>query len=239
MSTRRCARYPSYAQHAVPHRRRAIITDTYDTGDTVDRKDLQTVLNDPRSVYVESFGMAMGRQIDKTVILAADASSRTGEKGDVLVALPAGQILDLASFAGSVTLAKSLAVKRIMDGNQEEKRDRWAVINAIIMEDMLQINEVKSGDFNVIKALVQGDVDTWLGMRWTESEELNQNSAGTARKALFFQKRSLKFGRQAGALTRITERVDKSFSWQLYHAEDFGATRMDETGVVVMDCDES
>ncbi len=223
----------------VPHRRRAIVTDTYDTGDTVDRKDLLTVLDDPRNSYVESFGMAMGRKIDNVIILASDASSRTGEKGDVLVALPASQILDLASFAGSITLAKTLTVKRIFDTNQEEKMDRNALMTALQYEDMLNISEVKDGDFNVVKALVQGEVDTWLGMKWGSSEELVENAAGTARKCLFFQKKSIKFGREMSPFSRITEREDKSYSWQLYYAEDFGATRMDETGVIIMDCDES
>ena len=40
-------------------------------------------------------------------------------------------------------------------------------------------------------------------------------------------------------LTRIEERADKSFSTQVFHSMDIGATRMDETGVVEILCTET
>jgi len=63
-------------------------------------------------------------------------------------------------------------------------------------------------------------------------------SDGTSRQVIAFTEDAIKLGVGKDVTARIEERADKSFSTQVYYCMDIGATRMQETSVVEIACNE-
>jgi hypothetical protein len=219
----------------MPHRRRSLTTNTYETGALVGKADINTVLNDPTGAYGQSMAMASGRQFDDTIIASADATAFTGENGTTQTVLPASQI----DITGTIiSLDKILIAKRTLDINEvDPSQTRIAVTGANQYHDLLSDATITSSDFNSIKALVQGELNMWVGFNWERSERLLFDVAGT-RKSLFYAQNSILLGVASDVEAHVDPRIDKSYDIQVYYAMTIGATRMDETGVVVMHTDE-
>lgn len=226
----------------MPHERRSLRTNTYETGALVDPSDLTTVLNDPTGAYGQSMAMAAGRQMDDIIIEAADANALTGEDGDQTSELPATQI---DTTVAAMSVAKWLQAKRVLDGNEvdpSQMRHAWMTSNQY--EDVLGVtpvdNAVVSADYNTVKALVRGEIDTFLGFKFGRSERLNMDvTVPNNRKCLFYVQNCLLLGVATDVKGRVGERADKSYNIQVYYAMIMGATRMDETGMYVVHADET
>jgi hypothetical protein len=219
-----------------PHRRRMVTTATYDGADLVDEPDVLRVLNDPTNAYSVSFSRAAGRQMDDVIIASAFAVANTGKEGDDPVSFVTPDFV-VAHNAEGLTVAKVIEAKEILDAAENDPMEqRYAVVSAKQITDMLGTTEITSSDFNSVKALVQGEIDTWMGFKWIRSERLDLPANG--RSCIFYQKNSLLLGVGTNAHVRIAERPDKNHSTQVFITMDFGATRMDETGVVLVECAE-
>ena len=222
----------------IPHARRMVVMRTFRHADLIDNADKVRMLIDPTSTYARTQAMAMNRKRDKVLIDAATASALTGKTGTTSVALPSTQKVPIAT-ATSLTLAKLLLAKEILDGNDvDEMIPRHIVCSSKEFTSLLGTAEIKSADYNTIKALVQGDVDTFLGFKFHRSEQLNLD-ANADRQVIAWAEDGLLLGRGSGAknpVTRIDERSDKNYSVQVFREEYFGATRMEEKKVVEIAC---
>jgi hypothetical protein len=219
-----------------PHKRRMVTSSTYDGADLVDEPDVMRVLNDPTNAYSVAFSRAAGRQMDDVIVASALATANTGKEGDDPVNFPNGNWL-IEHNAEGLTVAKVIEAKEVLDAAENDPNEpRYAVTSAKQITDMLGTTEVTSSDFNSVKALVSGEINTWMGFDWIRSERLEKT--GSNRAALFYQKSSLLLGVGINPHVRIAERPDKNHSTQVFITMDFGATRMDETGVVHVECAE-
>ena len=106
------------------------------------------MLVDPKGSYTKAGAWAMGRAIDDLIIAAATGNAVDGDGTNV--ALPSGQKITESGTAG-MTLAKILNAKRILDANQVEDEDRFFIIGSRQLEDLLNVTEVKSADFNSVR----------------------------------------------------------------------------------------
>ena len=104
------------------------------------------------------------------------------------------------------------------------------------IEDLLNITTVTSADYNTVKALVQGDIDTFCGFKFITTTRLTDD--GTSRLCLAWAEDGLKLGLGKDVSAQITERADKSYSTQVYYCMSIGATRMEEEKVVQIACNE-
>jgi hypothetical protein len=89
----------------------------------------------------------------------------------------------------------------------------------------------------VRKALVQGEINTFMGLRFHVTTRLAKS--GNIRTCFAWAEDGLKLAVGKDVTSRIDERSDKSYSTQVYYCAQFGATRMEEEKVVQIDCDES
>jgi hypothetical protein len=96
---------------------------------------------------------------------------------------------------------------------------------------------VTSSDFNTVKALVRGEVDTFMGFKFIVSNRLAKS--GNDRTCFAWAEDGMKLAVGKDVMARIEERADKSYSTQVYYCATFGATRMEEDKVVQITCDES
>jgi hypothetical protein len=218
----------------VPHSRRTATMTDYHWADLIDDEDKVRMLVSPESHYAKSGANSMARAFDDLIIAAATGNAVDGDGSNV--ALPAGQ--KIAHGSAGLTLAKLISAKEILDGNDvDPDEERFFVLGSQQVSNLLNTTEVKSADYNSIKALVQGDIDTFMGFKFLRSERLNL--ASTQRKCFAFTKGAMGLGIGKDVTTKIDLRPDKSYAHQVYLSFVAGATRVQDECVVEVLCTES
>lgn len=198
----------------------------------MDRDDDARVLANPKNKYVMAAAASLGRRADRTIITALLGTAITGEDRTGTQALPTAQ--KVTGSTSALTKAKILTAKRLLDEAEVPEGDRYFAISAQGLEDMLGITEVVSTDYNTVKALVDGQINTWLGFTWKRLELLPKGVVTTnVRQAIAWHKSALVFGETtASQYSRIAQRRDMHDAWETYAAIDIGAVRKRDKGVV-------
>ena len=63
----------------------------------------------------------------------------------------------------ALTVATLISAKALLDKNGVPTNDRWVLYSAQQLADLLGTTQVTSADYNSVKALVKGDLNTFLG----------------------------------------------------------------------------
>lgn len=240
----------------IAHSRRMVTTEMYEWATLVDRKDKLENIHSPENEYAVSARNALGRSMDDILIAAALGTARTGESGSTNTVL--GNTNKIASLSAAnaldyLNIEALLLAKYLLDASEVEGQ-RYLVHRAIDLQSLLSQTQVTSADYNSVKALVAGELDTFLGFKFIRSERLPLASAndgstflwgtdglysggGTAvqatdRNCFAFVGDGLLLGMNEQMVGRIDEREDKSYSTQVYASMDLGGVRMEEEKVV-------
>jgi hypothetical protein len=240
-----------------PHSRRKVTTVPYFFADLVDKEDKVRVLNSPESEYLIAALYALGRGKDDEIIAAALGSAYGGDRGQTEVVLPDSQ--KLAAFDGSTTTGVGLNVKTLrqvnfkFDNNEvDEDMEKMFAINSYAKLSLLAQTEITSADYNSVKALVDGKVDSFMGFKFISSERLPRSAsnitytvtngtvgAGTgtitaanSRRGFAWVKDGLLLSTAEEIMTKIEQLPTKHYSTQVYARMNIGATRMEEVKVV-------
>jgi len=233
----RTSRHADTPRIDTPHSRRAVTLSTFEWADLIDHADKVKMLIDPTSHYAKSAMMAMNKAKDDIIIEAALGNAKTGKNGDTIVALPASQ--KIAVNSSGLTLAKlRAAAQKLNAADVDPDIPRYMAITAKQLDDLLATTEVIDADYNSVKALVQGEVDTFMGFKFVQTQRLTTDSNGDRQVIAWAEDGLLLATGNNGNQTRITERADKSYSVQVFRSEMFGATRMEEEKVVEIACAE-
>lgn len=219
----------------VEHSRRRVAPEDYEWATLIDRQDKLKMISDPTSSYSMAAAAAMGRAMDDVVIAAALGVAYAGKSGTTAVSLPAGQ--QIAASATGLTLAKLLSAREKLDAAEVMDEERYFLVSAKQMTNLLGTTEITNADYNVVRALVSGSVDSYLGFKFIRTERLPVNGSGH-RQCIAYQKQGLLTGLAQQPVARIEERADKSFSNQVYYSMSLGAVRMEDESVVQIDCTE-
>ena len=204
--------------------------DAYDWADLIEIFDRAALITDPTSKYVINAVAAHNRAIDDAIIAAALATAYGGRDGTTTYSFPTSTH-QIAHGSKGLDLTKLLTAKEILDSYENDPDEpRFFILNAKQVTNLLNTTEIKSADYNTVKALAAGQIDTFLGFKFIRSERLQKVS--TTRSCLAFSKNSLLLGIGTDIITRVSERADKNYATQVYVGMFIGATRMDEKGVV-------
>jgi hypothetical protein len=229
-ATVRTSRHSDTPQVDTPHSRRRVSLVDYEFADLIDDLDKVKMLADPTSSYAMAAAFAMGRAMDDAVISAATGTAFTGVAGGTSTALPAGQII-AESGTGRFTIAKLRTAKQILDlADVDPSLPRYVVVGPKQITDLLGTTEVTSSDFNTVKALASGDVNSFLGFNFVVSNRLSVGSS--IRDCIAFVNDGIALAVGKDVTARIDERADKGYATQVYYSAAFGATRMEEEKVV-------
>ena len=212
-----------------PHLRRRVTLLDYDWADLVDNLDNPKLLTDPASKYSINAKNAMNRAIDDAIITAASGTAYGGVAGATSYTFDT-TYKRVAHASSGLTLAKLLSVKQMLDTDEVPDEGRCMVIGSKGLSDLLDLAEVGSADYNTVKALVRGEVDTFLGFKFIRSERLTL--ASNVRTNLAWQRDSMLLAICADVIVDVGPRRDKNMAVQVYLGMSIGAVRMDEDGVV-------
>ena len=219
------------------HKRRRVAMYDYEWADLIDKEDQLKMLIDPKSMYTQNAAWALGRAIDDAIIEAFDATAYTGKAGGTSTSFTAGNII--AAGGAGLTINKLISAKELLDeGESDPQEERYIVCTANQITDLLKTTEIKSADYNTVRALVQGQIDTFLGFKFIRSERLTVDTS-SYREVMAYVKSGMLLAISKEIATRIDERADKSYATQVYASMGIGSTRMEEAKCVQILCSES
>jgi len=221
------SRHSDTPQIDTPHSRRRVSLGDYEFADLIDQQDKVRLLIDPTSSYAQAAAMAMGRAMDDVIITAALGTAFTGETGTGTESVQTGVVKGTTGL----TVAKLISAKDLLDkADVDPSIPRHIMCGPEQLGNLLGDSEVTSSDFNTVKALVQGELDTYLGFKFTVTNRLPKT--GNDRTCIAYAEDGLLLGIGKDISARIDERADKSYATQVYYCQSIGATRMESAKVV-------
>lgn len=234
-----------------PHRKRWVTMKDYDVADLLDVTDIIRILNNPTGEYARAFVAAFNRRRDADILLSALGTAFTGKQGTNPVTLPASQ--QIAAGGSGFTLAKvEDAMSRLIGASvvDEENPDIRVTIawTSFQQKQFLQTNEVKSHDFNTQRVLVKGRMmrdDEFYGFNYINLEDWEDEDgvlhrivpkSGTTRSCVAWVNKGVLLNEPMPPMTTVDRMPGKKNSTQILTLGTFGASRMQETMVVQIDC---
>ena len=236
-----------------PFAKRWIRTEAWDCVYHEDEWDEQLLgeVSSPKSDVVTAHTYAFHRSRDQVTIDALEGTAYIGPSGTDTVSLGAGQKVVVNYVHGGtgsnsgLTLAKMIKAKSILGKNEAygqsgDKSDELiALVSQQQLDDLLaNVDEVTNADYAAVKALVDGEVDRFMGFRFIRTELLTLNSSTDVRTCIFYCKSGIKVASN-GKSVRFAIRDDLNETLQIRTKWRHGATRMEEEKVVLVYCDES
>lgn len=200
----------------------------------------------PESEHVMSHAMAAKRNMDEVIIEGLQGTAFIGENGTIPVDLPNQQkvLVDYVKSGNAansgLTLAKLLLAKKKLDEQSVEQEGRYFLHSAQQIFDLLSdVEEVKSSDYNNVKALVDGAVNRFGGFEFCMLELLTLDEATDVRTCIAFHRDGIACGIGKDRKVKISIRDDLNETIQIRTVQSHGATRLEEERVVLVFCDES
>jgi hypothetical protein len=215
----------------VTHSRRKCTLKDYLWADLVDNEDIKRMLVDPKSEYSKNAGFSMGRQWDDLIIAAAIGDSFDGTGATIAFDTTNQQV---AAGTTNLTISKMTEAKYIMDSNDVPMDNRVMVISPQELQSLLNTTEITSSDYNSVKALVKGEVGTFLGFEIIVSTRLTDDA--TNRNCFAYQRDCMALAIGNDVEVKVDERKDLSYAWQIFSRFSANALRVDDAGVVSILC---
>jgi len=122
----------------------------YEAPEYTDIYDAKTVNFDEVVELAQTIAGAMGRRDDQSIIDALDTSTTTAV-GDGTKAL------DLAAIT-----AAAQALNKV----EAPMEDRFFIVDEKGLNDLLNDTTIASADYNSVRLLMSGEIDTFMGFKW-------------------------------------------------------------------------
>ena len=186
---------------------------------------------DERQELVKVVASAMGRRQDQLILdaLAASGTSLTVSN-------------DIGASDSNMNIAKLREAKRLMDKNNVPPDNRHIIIHANGLSNLLSESTVTSSDFNTVKALVQGELNTYMGFQFHVLGDRSEGGLaidGSLDRVCFaFHRDALGYAEGIGMRTEINYIAEKT-SWLVNEVFSAGAVTIDAEGIVSITCRES
>jgi len=239
-----------------PHARRRLSLADYEWGDLIDDADKVRMLIDPTSSYAQSAAWAMGRAMDDVILAAINGEAATGVAGgtdlglsDGVLAHASNQLVDKDYGEGSdtnLTLAKLQRAQAIFqENNVDPDEEKFIAVKPAQIQALLQLEKATSADYTSVKALLNGEINTYMGFTFIINNRVGSgstyqgdagDSTSTTDHCICWVRSGVELGIGADIKARISERPDKAYSTYVYYAMSIGCTRLEEEKVVQIDC---
>jgi len=222
------------------YERRKIIPRYFYMAPLIDNMDKVMLVKDPTNEIVQNNAGALARAKDEVVCTGFFATAFTGKTGTDQVTLVgytgklAAAAHVISAGAAGLNMNKIRQAKKVLDQEEVEAENRFFAITAAEVEDLLAITEATSSDYAQVKALVNGEPGTLCGFSFVQSERLPISS--TTRQCAAYHKNGMVLGIWIDLKASIDIMPGLHFSAQVYAGQSYGATRLEESRVVEVDC---
>lgn len=181
---------------------------------------------DERSELVKVVSNAIGRRQDQLILDALAASSTSNT---------------IAGATANLTVAKLRTASQQLNAKNVPMDNRHIVIHANNLASLLSETAVTSSDFNTVKALVQGELDTFLGFQFHvlgDRDEGGLAKSGNDRKVYAFHRDAIGLAEGIAPKTEINYIPEKT-SFLVASMFSAGAVAIDAEGIVEITATES
>jgi len=188
----------------------------------------QKINFDERRELVQVVSGAIGRRMDQLVIDALSGS---------------GTALTVATTVGgagtNMNLAKLLEAKELLDTGNVPAQDRCMLIHASGLAALLDDTKIASSDYAAVKALVQGQLDTFLGFKFITIGDRDEGGLPkpSTRTCFAFHKDAVGMGIGMNQKTEINYVAEKT-SFLVASMFSAGAVAIDAEGIVAISATE-
>ena len=179
---------------------------------------------DERSELVQVLGNAIGRRQDQLILDALNAASGTGTVSN-----------DIGGSDTNMNVAKLREAKRLLDRANVPPEGRHIILHASGLASLLSETAVTSSDFNTVKALVAGEINTFLGFTFhilgDRSEGGLAIDGSLDRTCFAFHKDAIGYAEGIAPRTEINYIPEKT-SFLVNSVFSAGAVAIDSEGIV-------
>jgi hypothetical protein len=179
---------------------------------------------DERSELVQVLGNAIGRRQDQLILDALAAASGTGTVSN-----------DIGGSDTNMNVAKLREAKRLLDRANVPPEGRHIILHASGLASLLSETAVTSSDFNTVKALVAGEINTFLGFTFhilgDRSEGGLAIDGSLDRTCFAFHKDAIGYAEGIAPRTEINYIPEKT-SFLVNSVFSAGAVAIDAEGIV-------
>ena len=185
---------------------------------------------DERRELVKVVSNAIGRRQDQLILDALTASSATSVSNDI------------GGTDTNMNVAKLRSAAQTLNANNVPMDGRHIIIHASSLASLLSETAVTSSDFNTVKALVQGEINTFLGFTFhvlgdrTEGGLIKDGS--NDRTCFAFHKDAVGLAEGIAPKTEINYVAEKT-SFLIASMFSAGAVAIDDEGIVKIVCRET
>jgi hypothetical protein len=185
----------------------------------------QTHVNyEERSELVQVVAGAIGRRADQIKLDAMVAATPTATVAN-----------SIGGANSNLNVAKIREAKRQLDGNNVPTGDRFFLMSADGLANLLSETEISSSDFNTVKALVNGQVNTFLGFTFIMMGDRDEGGLGidgsSDRTSFAWHKDAMGYAESMAQSTEINYVAEKT-SWLVTGKLSAGAVAIDPEGLV-------
>lgn len=192
-------RHADTAYTEMPHTRRRIGLQHFALHELIDDKDKLQMNADPTSSYVRSFVAAGNRKKDQVIIDGFDATVYTGKTGSTSVTATNDGMQTVAvdyadgggGSASNLTIAKLREARRILAENEADEDELFFAMSPSAQMALLRNTETTSSDYNTVKALVNGEINQFMGFSFIVTNQLDVD-ANNVRDCYAWAKRGMK-----------------------------------------------
>jgi hypothetical protein len=186
---------------------------------------------DERRELVQVVSGSIGRRMDQLVLDALAASSTSLTVSN-----------DIGGTDTNLNLTKLRTAKRYLDKNNVPADGRCFLVSAAGLESLLGETAITSADFNSVKALVNGEIDTFLGFKFTMIGDRSEGGLaidGSLDRVCFaYHRDAVGFGIGMNMKTEINYIAEKT-SYLVNGMFSAGAVAIDDEGIVKITCRET
>ena len=177
---------------------------------------------DERRELVQVVGNAIGRRMDQITIDALNAASGQTDVGT-----------NVGGSATNMNLAKLLAAKKALDAKNVPAEGRCMLIHANGLSALLDETELTSSDFATVKALAQGEINSFLGFKFIMLGDRDEGGLPlpSTRTNFAFHRDSVGLGVSIAQKTEINYVAEKT-SFLVSSMFSAGAIAIDAEGIV-------
>ena len=220
----------------ISHTRQTATMSNWNAPEYTDIFDQAEVNFDEKSELAQTIAKAIGRREDQLIIDTLSGGTGGGGAGFSFATIN-DQNPDTgfsSTVATNLTVAQLRTASRHLNDIEAPDEDRFALINAQGLDALLATTQVTSTDFNSVKALVHGDVDTFLGFKFKKVGTRVEGGlpfTATASQAYFWHKASIGIAIGIDMKTTI-DWVAQKTSWLANGIFKAGCTAREPQGIV-------
>jgi len=189
---------------------------------------------DERQELVQVVSKAIGRRMDQLILDGLDAASSPSTVAKTVVTSG-------SATASNLNVGKLIAAKKALDANNVPFDDRHIIVHANNLSGLLGDERAISGDFATVKALVSGEINTFLGFMFHvigDRDEGGLPLSTNDRTCFAFHRSSMGMAVNMNQKTEINYVPEKT-SFLVNSMFSAGAVAIDDEGIVKITCDES